>query len=93
VAGERYRYDDPRLAELVNQSAKVTQAKLVRPTIAMFLPFLKKIFPSLDEIKGVDNILYIKKFLLEAIEEHTKTFDPENIRDFIDAYIHEIKVC
>ena len=29
----------------------------------------------------------VKAYLSETIEEHKATFDPENIRDFIDLYL------
>ena len=33
----------------------------------------------------------VKKYLSETIEDHKATFDPNNIRDFIDLYIKATK--
>ena len=34
----------------------------------------------------------VKDFLQVTIDEHKKTFDADNIRDFIDSYLLEIEV-
>jgi hypothetical protein len=58
----------------------------------MFLPFLRKIKPSLADVNAFNGFKPIKNLLDATIKEHRETFDSENIRDFIDAYIQEIKV-
>ena len=35
---------------------------------------------------------HIKHFLSQTIQQHKKTFTEDNIRDFIDAYLVQIKV-
>jgi hypothetical protein len=72
---------------------KVTQVSFGAPSIATFFPFVKKIMPSLSVPAGLEPVMEIKRFLEETVKEHLDTYDPENLRDFIDAYIHEIKVC
>ena len=48
--------------------------------------------PSVDYVKEkCAKVQVIKSFLNTVIEEHRRDFDENNIRDFIDAYIKEIK--
>jgi hypothetical protein len=94
VAAQRYNYTDPGLANLVDMAHQVSQSAFSKPNITIFLPFLKKIMPSMDaDPIVVEAISEIKKFLHTTIKEHIDTYNPENIRDFIDSFIREIKVC
>jgi hypothetical protein len=72
---------------------KFTQVPSSVITIATFLPFVKRIMPSLSVPTGLKVVMDVKRFLEETVKEHLDTYDPEHLRDFIDAYIHEIKVC
>ena len=48
--------------------------------------------PSVDYVKEkCAKVQVIKSFLNTVIEEHKRDFDENNTRDFIDAYIKEIK--
>ena len=48
--------------------------------------------PSVDYVKEkCAKVQVIKSFLNKEIEEHKRDFDENNTRDFIDAYIKEIK--
>ncbi len=38
------------------------------------------------------NLRAIRSYLSKTIDDHMTTFDPDNVRDFIDAYLVEIKV-
>ena len=55
-------------------------------------PALRDVMPSVDYVKEkCAKVQVIKSFLSTVIEEHKRDFDENNIRDFIDAYIKEIK--
>ena len=94
VAGERYDYKDQRMKSLTQMLVKVVENSPQSPDITWFLPLLAKLFPNLDGFyeglggKAGD----IKQFLIETIQHHKDTLDINNIRDFIDAYLIEIKV-
>ena len=94
VAGERYDYKDPRMIEFFHMMAASMRTPLAQPDVTWFLPFLANIFPSLeltvDHFSGKPGD--VKHFLNQTIQHHRDTFDDNNIRDFIDAYIIEIKV-
>ena len=94
VAGERYSYNDPRMTSLVQMLVVVFEQNLASPDATWFLPFLAKVFPRLE--KSMEGVAGkpgdIKHFLMETIQHHKDTLDLSNPRDFIDAYLIEIKV-
>ena len=56
-------------------------------------PSLRDVIPSVDYYREkCAKVKVIKSFLATVIEEHKRRFDEDNVRDFIDAYIGEIKV-
>ena len=95
VAGERYDYKDQKMKTLMQMLEKyMLETKLLQPNITRFLPFLAKMFPNLEGsvegLKGEPGD--IRHFLSETIQHHKDTLDANNIRDFIDAYLIEMKV-
>ena len=95
VAGKRYNYNDPVLTDLLHKLVALLRSPLTKPDATWFFPFLEIIFPHWEgshvEYK-TKKFLDIQKFLGETIQHHKESFDGNNIRDFIDAYIIEIQV-
>ena len=91
VAGERYHYEDPKLVDLRRKFVLIMDEPLAKPNAATFVPFLAKLFPIADRPKSYDFIVEIKAKMNETIKQHKETFDPNNIRDFIDTYLLEIQ--
>lgn len=93
VAGKRYNYTDPKVKEIMNMVTEVTASMAPRPSLGFLFPALRNIFPSIDYVKeNCDKVRTIKSFLRNAIEQHRREFDENNIKDFIDSYLNEIKV-
>ena len=96
VAGERYDYKDARMTKLVNMLTVLMRHGIAEPDPTWFFPFLAKIFPKLEGSNYGEGHTGkpgdIKHFLTETIQHHKNTFDDNNIRDFIDAYLSEIQV-
>jgi hypothetical protein len=93
VAGKRFEYSDPKLQDLVKVVDKATRINFSFFSLTSSVPFLKKLFPSLGTAKQqAHNFAAIFTFLQATIDQHRKNFDPDNIGDFIDAYLAEIKV-
>ena len=94
VAGERYDYKDPRMTHFLQMMTTAMRSPAIQPDATWFLPFLAKIFPSLeitvDHFSGKPGD--VKHFLNQTIQHHMDTFDSNNIRDFIDAYLVQIQV-
>ena len=86
--GERFEYSDPefrRLLYLLDRRMDNAGKEL----LVMFMPFLLRLpFGPGQEVKTV--IGEIQQRLSDIVDEHRNTHDPENIRDFIDAYLCEI---
>ncbi|XP_072552329.1 cytochrome P450 2B4-like [Salminus brasiliensis] len=89
VFGDRYEYDDKRFAkllEILNENIQLAGSSVGR--IFSLVPFIKH-FPGPHQ-KVWKNANSLMNFIHEVVEEHRKTLDPENLRDFIDAYLVEM---
>ena len=53
-------------------------------------PFLRRLFPKMDDLHR-SRVLAMRELLSEEVDRHRKDFDRTNQRDFIDAFIAEIK--
>ena len=92
TAGEPFDHDDQKLQHvsrlLIDGFSEVSMLSLV----SIFLPWLR-IFP--DRLTGQADLENhykpIVAFMKPYIEEHWQTHTPGQPRDFIDAYIDEIK--
>ena len=91
VAGERYDYDDSQLVNIAKKVEAITRVQVFEPNLATFLPILSKLFPSLETRQSYKAFLDIKAYTTELAQKHWDTFDPGNIRDFIDKYIIQIQ--
>ena len=97
LVGEKLELDDPKLTKVIGlldefvrtSSGPVTPliSLLPHPSMAK-LPILRN-FLDYDAIEKA--ITATNAFIRPYIEEHEKTLDPENIRDFMDLMILEIK--
>jgi len=90
VAGERYELEDPRLKALMTMICDFTASGSVRPGIMHMFPGLATLLPNSILKENKSRISEVKAFLESAINRHRESFDENNIRDFIDAYLLEI---
>ncbi|XP_035686681.1 cytochrome P450 2U1-like [Branchiostoma floridae] len=91
VFGRRYEYDDMAFKDLLNaingvfsRSFAVIFAQVFRPM--RILPGVRKPFQKLKR-----NQAKLINHIRDRIKEHEDTFDPKDIRDFIDAFLLESK--
>ncbi|XP_051515577.1 cytochrome P450 2J4-like isoform X2 [Myxocyprinus asiaticus] len=90
VFGDRFEYDNKRfeyLLKILNENfmlsgSLVGQIFNLAPFIKHFPGPHQKIFRNATELLG---------FIREEVKEHRETLDPDNPRDFIDAYLLEIE--
>ncbi|XP_063284167.1 cytochrome P450 2D6-like [Pelobates fuscus] len=88
--GDRFEYSDAKFQELLSifeEGLKSQTGLLVQ--VLQEIPFLMKIPWLVNDILAPQQRLH--KFLKDIISKHQKTFDPNCIRDFIDAYLLEMK--
>ncbi|XP_022103601.1 cytochrome P450 2U1-like isoform X1 [Acanthaster planci] len=83
--GQRYDYNDPVFRTLLVNLDTIFRASAVK-TILFGMPFLNSL-PPLNKLKYAYKAL--TKFNEEMVQAHRATFDPDNIRDMIDAFILE----
>ncbi|CAK8696141.1 unnamed protein product [Clavelina lepadiformis] len=94
VMGKRYEYNDDTLRRLVKIFSDVFDGAFENFALQaiMFAPKLIHVYPIsrfYEELK--QNFKYLSDISSEAITEHEKTFDKENPRDFIDAFLNDMK--
>ena len=94
IGGKSFDYKDKKFEELVQHLNKGFSAIAPTPKLAMLFafPFLRKLFPKwtgFDVLKRGYHGVY--DFLAQEIEEHKKNLDMDNPKDFIDAYLIEMK--
>ncbi|XP_035658632.1 cytochrome P450 2U1-like [Branchiostoma floridae] len=92
VFGGRFEYGDPEFRRLIHLLNAVVETK------PSFMDRLGNILPvfrylrfrgnSIQE-KGTKMLVTLQEFCREQIEKHRQTFDPNDIRDFIDAFLLE----
>ncbi|KAI7794519.1 cytochrome P450, partial [Triplophysa rosa] len=90
VFGDRFEYDNKRFAHLLKILNKHFMLMAsATGQIFSIIPFIKH-FPGPHQkmLRNVDDLL---GFIREEVKEHRQTIDPENPRDFIDAYLLEIE--
>ncbi|GIY94318.1 cytochrome P450 18a1 [Caerostris extrusa] len=93
VYGKRLKYDDP-VRKMLDKALNDGAAAAGQVTWQLFFPWLARLlkFIGLGSEGNIarlmkENRLYTKK----EIDEHERTLDPNNIRDYIDGYLLEIK--
>ncbi|KFM70322.1 Cytochrome P450 18a1, partial [Stegodyphus mimosarum] len=93
IFGKRLQADDPKrqkLNKLVNEVGRLAVAL----SWQIFFPWIRTLMSfcnSGNSGKLSRALSELKKFCRKEIEEHEKTLDPTNIRDYIDGYLLEIK--
>ncbi|KAK3086583.1 hypothetical protein FSP39_020630 [Pinctada imbricata] len=90
VFGRRFEHTDERLhliLGLVNENfSKNNRFR----TLGNMMPWVRHLPGDITGMKQrIENVKKIKKFLREQIQSHKQSFDGDNIRDFIDAYLAE----
>ncbi|XP_072035594.1 cytochrome P450 2U1-like [Amphiura filiformis] len=95
VAAEFNKFDekpfDPTLF-LSNATSNVicSVEKIGSGLFQIFVPAFEYIHPNID-----DELLQInieqKEFIGSIVSDHKKTFDPDNLRDYVDVYLNEIQ--
>ncbi|XP_075430111.1 cytochrome P450 2D17-like isoform X2 [Ascaphus truei] len=88
--GDRFDYDDvkfQRLLRLFEETFKAESGLLAQ--ILNEVPWLMKIPGLLGRVLQYE--WDIIQFLKDIVSEHKKTWDPNHIRDFIDAFLQEME--
>ena len=89
--GKRYSWDDPELQRLVQGQRDMLfsfQSAFTFSFLGQYIPhwILKKMYPETVE-KILSLIRPAREYVREKIVEHRESFDPNNLRDFMDQYM------
>ena len=88
IMGQRYEYNDSKFRYFINLLAEnFKKLELAGPMTFCPTIFTKVPIPGLSKAE----MLKTRQFYRDAINEHKTNFDENNIRDFIDAFLQEIK--
>ena len=91
VMGTRYSWDDPELQRLIQGQRDMLfsfQSAFTFSFLGQYIPhwILKKMYPETVE-KILSLIRPAREYVREKIVEHRESFDPNNLRDFMDQYM------
>ncbi|CAG7819689.1 unnamed protein product [Allacma fusca] len=92
MAGKRYKHDDEKLKEMLRRIFESFRSQTYVNNLINDYPFLQHVpgfsgsFNQFMKTKA-----HTEEFVEEAIDEHLKTRDPLNPRDFLDDYITEME--
>jgi len=95
LVGEKLELSDPKLQRIVNMSDRIARSSFPSSGIASMLPF-----PSMIRWPGISHLLLnldgfkngtiaLCEFVQPYIAEHQSSLNPDNNRDFLDAYLVE----
>ncbi|XP_066285435.1 cytochrome P450 2D4-like [Branchiostoma lanceolatum] len=92
VFGDRFEYGDHDFLRLISLLNATVEAKpTVIDRLSMILPVFRHLglFVRSREEKSLKMFQALQEFCGEQVEKHRATFDPNDIRDFIDAFLLE----
>ncbi len=92
MAGIRYEYTDSRLLDFMARLDAFVSIPMSQPTLVTFLPFLKGTMLDPGLPSALKEYLPVVKFLEDLVEKRKEAFEPGDIKDFIDAFLLEMKV-
>ena len=92
LIGKRFSYDDEFYQTLLNNMDETMERIMVVSGALKCFPFLRYSPVDLFQVKKlIQNVKERRMFLQETYEEHTRTLDDNNTRDFMDIYANEIR--
>jgi cytochrome P450 len=94
IGGKRFDYKDEKFAELVGHLNEGFSAIAPTPRLAFLFafPFLKDWAPKLTGFENIQRGYHgVYEFLKGEIKSHQENLDLDNPKDFIDAYLIEMK--
>ncbi|KAK3101254.1 hypothetical protein FSP39_002180 [Pinctada imbricata] len=88
IFGERFEHNDKKFVSLLDTVNTVATGSAITGIVANSMIWLRHLPGDLIGMKSLMSALEkLQKFSLEEMERHMKSFDENNIRDYIDAFI------
>ena len=90
IFGKRFEHDDENLQFILNLINQNFNLRTRFSLLVAILPWLRFLPGDLTGMKTrLERIQHMKTFFGKQIEEHRSSFDEDNIRDYIDAFLYE----
>ena len=89
--GKHYQHNETDFVSLVNAYHSI-QDNIIKSSVTDFFPFLRYLPGDILKKKVVlKNIEHFRGLMDSYVQEHKMTFDSNNLRDFVDCYINELR--
>ncbi|XP_046394957.1 methyl farnesoate epoxidase-like [Ischnura elegans] len=92
IIGKRYEYSDPTLRKVLHNIRKIWS--ITDPSGGLFAVYpltLHHLLPSSSVLRVKKMYNWLQYFFQEEFDQHRKTFEKDVSRDYIDAFIAEMK--
>ncbi|XP_050391263.1 cytochrome P450 2B5 isoform X1 [Patella vulgata] len=90
VFGDRFEYNDPlftKFLDIFDENLKMVGGT----SLLNFFPILQYLPGDLFKFDRVlENVEFVQGFIRDTVELHRQSFNPNKVRDFIDAYLLEL---
>ncbi|XP_066275396.1 uncharacterized protein [Branchiostoma lanceolatum] len=89
VFGRRFNHDDERFSHLMELMSRYFRSSASAQVLNVYpiLRYIPSVRRKMEEVMTCSE--EIRSFVIEIIQEHRETFDPNNIRDVIDGFLLE----
>ncbi|CAL8092448.1 unnamed protein product [Orchesella dallaii] len=92
LTSQRFNQDDPKLIKLAFNTTQAINDVIESGSLVLFLPWLRHIIPKLSGYTKIREIFQENRVLIEdTIDKHKKSFKEEDLNDFIDVYLAEVR--
>ncbi|XP_039274009.2 uncharacterized protein LOC120347963 [Styela clava] len=92
VFGKRYDYDDPELLTLLGGYDAFFKKGTLAYQLTTLIPWTRYIEPVKGSVLAIiEGLAKVKNIMIQKIDEHEKSMNELDMRDFIDEYLVEMK--
>lgn len=92
LASQRFDHDDPTLLKLAMNTTDTFNEVAEGGSLLAFMPWLRHIAPEFSGYNKVRRVFEEnRKFFQESIDQHKKNFDEDDLKDFVDVYLAEMR--
>ena len=92
LLSKRFEHDDPEVLDFLHKITDSFEDVFKKGALLMFAPWLGKVLPEMSGAKAMTEMMNNNRDRFTAfVEERLKTFQDDNMRDFTDVYLAEMK--
>ncbi|CAL8133539.1 unnamed protein product [Orchesella dallaii] len=92
LSSQRFKHDDPKLSQLTDSAINTFNDIFENGSLIIFMPWLRYVLPEYSGFNAIRRVVdQFKNFLEGTVKEHKESLQEENLKDFIDVYLAEMK--